>query len=119
MTDVKNLLLTTISNKYANYPVYLQGSMSDEDVYPESFFTYWNNTTDDAAFYDNAETEIIWDIDLNFYSNDPTLVNTIFVALKPILKTAGFIVNGLGYDVLSDEISHTGRGINLLFIDRK
>ena len=28
-------------------------------------------------------------------------------------------VNGSGYDVLSDEKTHTGRGINLLFIERK
>ena len=66
MTDVKNLLIDTLTEEY-NYPVILQGSLSTDDVYPESFFTFWNNNTADEAFFDNEETQTIWDFDLNFY----------------------------------------------------
>jgi hypothetical protein len=118
MVDVKNLLINTLKNEF-NLPVIQQGSMSMDDVYPSAFFTFWNNSTTDDAFYDDTESETIWDFDLNYYSDDPTSVNTILLEAKTLLKGVGFIVNGSGHDVLSDEKTHTGRGINLLFIQRK
>ena len=118
MVDVKLLLINTLTEEF-NLPVIQQGSMSMDEDYPESFFTFWNNTTTDAAFYDDTETETIWDFDLNYYSDDPTSVNTILLEAKTLLKGVGFIVDGSGYDVMSDEKTHTGRGINLLFIERK
>ena len=118
VTDVKTLLINTLTTEY-KFPIYLQGSMSADDVYPDSFFTFWNNTTEDSNFYDNSETQTIWDFDLNFYSNDPVKVNTTLVSVKTLLKNVGFIINGCGYDVLSDEPSHSGRGMNLIYIERK
>lgn len=114
MLDVKQLLLDTIAE--FDYPVYQQGSLSNDDDYPDSFFTFFNNSTADDNFFDNQETITIWDFDLNFYSIDPSLVNSVLMQAKPLLKEAGFIVDGVGYDVLSDEATHTGRGINLLYI---
>ncbi len=114
--DVKGLLIDTLES--FNYPVILQGSLSDEDEFPDSFFTFFNNDTADDAFYDNNETETIWDFDLNFYSNDPSLVNTVLVQAKPLLKVAGFIVDGIGYDVLSNNPTHTGRAINIQYIEK-
>lgn len=116
--DVKTLLINTLDEAF-HLPIYLQGSMSDDDTYPDSFFTFWNNDTDDSAFYNNTETQTIWDFDLNFYSNDPGQVNTILLQAKTLLKGVGFIPDGSGYDVVSDEPTHSGRGINLLFIERK
>ena len=98
--DVKQLLIDTLSS--FNYPIYQQGSMSDSDDYPESFFTFFNNDTSDDDFFDNTETITIWDFDLNIYSNDPDVVNTTLREAKPLLKAVGFIVDGVGYDVLSD-----------------
>lgn len=114
--DVKQLLIDTIAS--FNYPVYQQGSLSNDEGYPDSFFTYFNNSTNDDAFFDNNETRTIWDFDLNIYSLDPSVVNNTLAQAKPLLKAAGFIVNGVGYDVLSDEQTHTGRGINILYIER-
>ena len=114
--DVKQLLIDTLSS--FNYPIYQQGSMSDSDDYPESFFTFFNNDTSDDDFFDNTETITIWDFDLNIYSNDPDVVNTTLREAKPLLKAVGFIVDGVGYDVLSDFETHTGRGINVLYIEK-
>lgn len=116
--DVKMLLINTLSDAY-DYPVIQQGSLSTDDAYPDSFFTFWNNSTNDDAFFDNAETETIWDFDLNFYSIDPDLVNNVLLTAKQTLKSVGFIPDGSGYDVMSDEHTHTGRGMNLLYIERK
>lgn len=114
--DVKQLLIDTIAS--FNYPVYQQGSMSNSDEYPDSFFTFYNNSTNDDVFFDNQETMTIWDFDLNIYSLDPDVVNNTLALAKPLLKAAGFIVNGVGYDVMSDEDTHTGRGINILYIEK-
>ena len=118
MVDVKMLLINTLSAEFP-YPVIQQGSLSTEDAYPSSFFTFFNNSALDDAFFDNTETETIWDFDLNFYSVDPVLVNTILLQAKQKLKAVGFIPDGSGHDVISDEHPHTGRGMNLLYIDRK
>lgn len=114
--NVKQLLIQTLST--FNYPVILHGSLSDEDEFPASFFTFFNNDTADDNFYDNSETETIWDFDLNFYSIDPALVNSVLVEAKPLLKAAGFIVDGKGYDVLSNNPTHTGRAINIQYIEK-
>lgn len=118
MTDVKDLLINTLNENFPNYPVYLQGSLSIDEAYPDSFFTFWNNDSNDEAFFDNKESQTIWDFDLNFYSNDPDLVNIVLLQTKAYLKAVGFIPNGNGYDVMSDEVTHTGRGMNLLFIQK-
>lgn len=114
--NVKDLLIETLSS--FNYPVIQQGSMSDSDEYPDSFFTFFNNDSNDTDFFDNQETRTIWDFDLNIYSNDPEVVNTALIEAKPLLKASGFIVNGAGHDVVSDEQTHTGRGINILYIEK-
>lgn len=117
-TDVKMLLINTLDAEF-HLPVILQGSLSIEDEYPEAFFTFFNNSTSDEAFYDNAETETIWDFDLNYYSKDPVSVNSVLMEARNLLKSVGFIPDGSGYDVLSDEREYTGRGINLFYIERK
>lgn len=99
------------------YPVFLQGSLGD-NPYPESFFTFWNNDSYDEQFYDNVEHSTIWSFDVNFYSVDPALVNSILLDVKRQLKSNGFIVSGAGHDVASDEPTHTGRGLTALYIEK-
>lgn len=97
------------------YPVKIQGSLLPDEPYPDHFFTYWNNDSDGDSHYDNEENAILWDYDLNFYTNDPELVSKKLLEAKALLKKAGFIASGGGYDVASDEPTHTGRGIGLLY----
>ena len=97
------------------YPVKLQGSLLPEERYPDHIFTYWNDSSDGSSFYSNEESAIVWAYSLNFYSVDPLLVNSMLLTAKTLLKEAGFIVHGAGYSVASDEQSHTGRGITVLY----
>lgn len=114
--DVKQLLIDILSE--FDFPVILQGSMSDEDTYPSDFFTFFNNETWDYSFYDNQEYQTIWDFDVNFYSIDPERVNRILLEAKRLLKDSDFVIDGAGYDVISDEETHTGRGMNVLYIQK-
>lgn len=113
---MKDLLIETISS--LGFPIFQQGSLGQDENYPDSFFTFWNNDTVDDKHYDNKPIGYIWDFDLNFYSNDPSLVNTKLLEAKTLLQRVGFVIGGKGYDVPSDEPTHTGRGINVLKIEQ-
>lgn len=110
-----DLLINTLES--LGYPVFLQGSLNDDQVYPASFFTFWNTDAPAVSFYNNSESAIEWAYDVNFYSNDPELVNTKLLEAKKLLKQAGFICTGGGHSVMSDEITHTGRGIDVYYRD--
>ena len=97
------------------YPVKLQGSLLPDESYPDHFFTFWNDSADGVSYYSNNEGAILWAYSLNFYSIDTVLVNTKLLEAKALLKSAGWVVSGAGYDVPSDEATHTGRGISLLY----
>lgn len=113
---MKDLLIKTLET--FGYPVILQGSLGKDETYPDSFFTFWNNDSYDGSHYDNVPIGYIWDFDVNFYSTDPALVNTKLLEAKTKLKQQGFIVPGKGHDVASDEIGWTGRGMNVICVER-
>ena len=106
------------------FPFMRQGSLSPTEAYPDHFFTYWTDDTAGTGFYDNDETCVIWSYSLNFYSINPELVNDMFKIIKgkdtakSLLRKAGFIVAGAGYDVASDEPTHTGRGMTVLYREK-
>lgn len=93
------------------YPYFRQGTMNQEEGYPDSYFTFKNMSSEGSSFYNNEEHKIIWLFIVAFYSNNPNLINTELLSAKNKLKEKGFIVSGKGYDVQSDEPTQTGRGI--------
>lgn len=114
---MKDLLISLLET--FGYPVFLQGTLPPDEPYPESFFTFWNNTSYDSAHFDNNAVRFTWSFDVNFYSTDPALVNSALLNAKALLKENGFIISGKGYDLYSDQPSHTGRGMVALFMDRQ
>lgn len=112
---MKDLLIKTLEP--FGYPIFLQGSLAKDEKYPDSFFTFWNNDTSDGSHYDDTPANYVWNFDLNFYSTDPDKVNSILLEAKQKLIENDFIVSGKGYDIASDEPTHTGRGINVLKIE--
>lgn len=108
--------LTEILESFG-YPVYRQGSMSNDDAYPATFLTFWNNDSLDHSHYDNNEYGSNWDFDVNVYSEDPALTYSVLENVRQALKDDGWIVVGKGHDVVSDEATHTGRGFNVIYLE--
>lgn len=98
-------------------PVDRQGSMSSHDEYPETFITFWNNDTPDHAHYDNQEYGTEWDFNVYVYSSDPAITYSLLSDIRAALKAAGWIPTSKGFDVESDEQTHTGRGIRVLYLE--
>lgn len=100
------------------YPVLKQGTFAPTEIYPESFFTFWNNDSPDGSFYDNTHHRTDWYYSINFYSTDPELTYTVLRKAKEELKSRNFITQGNGYDVISDAETHTGRGMDVIYVNR-
>lgn len=112
---MQNLLIQILET--FKFPILRQGSLNPDEPYPETFFTFWNNSTDDNSHYNNKVNNYVWDFDLNVYSTNPEKVNSLLIEAKKELEKNNFIVNGKGHDVASDEPTHTGRGINVKIIE--
>lgn len=97
------------------YPVMLQGSLGTDTNYPSAFFTFWQNDSFDGSHYDDDARSEIFNYDVNFYAANPSLVYSKLKEAKKLLKENDFIISGSGYTVSSDEPTHTGRGMNVLY----
>lgn len=115
---MEDLIISTLTEAFS-LPVLLQGSLGADEKYPDTFFTFWCVDNVDKSHYDNDVTSYEWEYDLNCYSTDPlTVTNTIREAVK-VLKSAGFVISGKGHDVASDEPTHTGKGIKILYLEEE
>lgn len=113
---MEDTLISLLKTEY-KLPVIRQGSLGADDAYPDSFFTFWENSSYDASHYDNAAIGCVHSYDVNFYSNNPETTYTTSRSAIALLKANGFIVSGTGYDVASDEDTHTGRGFQALYAE--
>lgn len=111
---MEDLLIETLES--FGFPVILQGSLLPDEPYPDHFFTFWNNNSYGESYYDNDEKSTVYNYDVNFYSVNPEWVYSKLRAAKVALKRVGFITSGDGYSVMSDEPTHDGRGINVLYL---
>lgn len=111
---MEDLLIETLES--LKFPVRLQGSLLPDEPYPEHFFTFWNDESDSDKFYDNSETAIVYHYSVNFYSINPEWVYSKLRKAVNKLKQKGFIVSGDGHSVPSDEPTHDGRGIEVIYV---
>lgn len=94
--------------------LFLQGTLNPNDAYPATFVTFWTNSTDDNAHFDNGVKSVDWAFTVILYSDNPATVNTKPAEIRNALKAAGFIPQGKGNDVMSDEPTHTGWAMDFI-----
>ena len=110
--------LIDILEKHCPSNVYLQGTMNPDEQYPAEFVTFWIPSTEDGAHYDNAVAAVDWTVYVIYYSSDPTQVNTKPFEIAADLKAAGFVQQGKGNDILSDEPTHTGWTMDFVYPEK-
>lgn len=100
-----------------NVPVIRQGSLAPDQAYPDTFFTFWNNDESEHSAYDNETANVDYDFDVNVYSTNPDTAYSLIKQSMELLKQNGWIIATRGYDVSSDEITHVGRGMEILYLN--
>jgi hypothetical protein len=100
------------------YPVFRQGSLAENEPYPSTFFTFWNNGEWTASSYDNRTKFVSHDFDVNVYADDPTKVYELLRQACTLLKNNGYGIPDRGHDLASDVQTHTGRGMNVTYLQR-
>lgn len=97
-------------------PVIRQGSLAPTDPYPDTFFTFWNNEESEHSSYDNDAVLLDNSFDVNVYSTSPAKVYQLIREAASLLKQNGWVILVRGYDAMSDEVTHTGRGMQVGFL---
>lgn len=111
---MEDILINLLSS--FKYPVIRQGSLAPDAKYPETFFTFWNNTETEISAYNNQTFTVVYNYDVNVYSSDPEKVYNLLKSARNLLKKNGWQAPERGHDLASDEITHTGRGIEVTYI---
>ena len=112
---MKNKLISVLES--VGFPVFLQGSLSPDEIYPETFMTFWNFETPETMFYDNEAHSAVWGFWVYLYSSDPEIVETETEKVRKLLKENGFILQGRGEDANSGRETHTGRMLTLYYME--
>ncbi len=101
------------------FEVYEQGSFTRTEEYPDNFFTYWNDATEDIEHYDNKESACAWYFTIDFYATNPLVADAMIEEAKKRLVNNGWIVDGKGRDIYSDSKKHSGRRIETVFEEKE
>lgn len=99
-------------------PYFRQGSFSDDEELPESFFTFWNADTPEAGYYDNKAHSAVWFWYVNFYTKDASLLYTKLEQFITMAKEKGFITAGKPKDIASGEPNYLGRYVQIKYIEQ-
>ena len=103
---MKDLIITTL--EALGYEVSLQGTMPEDEPYPESFITFQIIGSPEQDFFDGVPMGTRWEIQVFFYTSNPALMSTVPTEIYNAMKAVGFIPQGKGFDIPSDEPTHTG-----------
>lgn len=111
-TSVEGTLISLLES--FGFPVYRQGSVTES--YPENYFTFWEDEETGNAYYDNLTVGVRYKYSVYFYSVDPANTYSYIHQVRALLKQNGWTIQTRGYDVESDEQTHTGRGLDIVYL---
>lgn len=98
-------------------PVFLQGSLGENEPYPEKFITYWISDSEDESHYDDRVHTVIWYATIIFYSRDMLEIADFSKQIRNLLEEAGFIPQGKGNLIPSDEPGWVGYGVDFVYVE--
>ena len=114
-TSIEGALISLLES--FGFPVYRQGSVTEG--YPDNFFTFWEDEEIGNAYYDNLTVGVRYKYSVYFYSNNPANTYSYIHQARTALKQSGWVIPNRGYDVASGEPTHTGRGIDIIYLNHE
>lgn len=88
--------------------VFLQGTMNADEEYPSEFCTYHVSDSDLDGYYSNEADRVVWSVSVAYYTNDARKILTEPPKIIKKLKAAGYMPQGVGNDLLTDDKYHVG-----------
>lgn len=118
---MENKLVDILSNLELeqDIDVILQGSLDSVNDYPDNFFTYWNWETPREGYYDNKHSKVHWGYQISAYSTDRKFLLEMMEQAIKKLEDNNFIIDSEGEDIACESKNHTGKMIEILFIEKK
>lgn len=113
----KDLLVSTLNTIQPG--VKIQGTYQEGEEYPDTFITFFTIDVPELKHHDDEVSSWEWNFQVMNYSTNPDTVQTQADSIRSALKAAGFIPQGKGQDLLSDEPTHTGWAQDFKFIEYK
>lgn len=95
----------------------LQGTLAQDTPYPAEFVTFWTDYTADNSHFDNGVKSVDYHFTVIYYTSDPALISSRPKEIINALRPAGFIPQGVGQDIPSDEETHTGWAMEFLCVE--
>lgn len=92
-----------------------QGSYAEDEEIPESFYTFWNQSSEFEMHYNNTPYACNWEWLVFYYTKD---VSTLYIGLEKFIEKAiekGFFVEGKGKDISCDEVDYVGRYLKITY----
>lgn len=94
-------------------PIYRQGSLADDEEYPdETFCTYWMRADDLDDWYDNRPRKRKIVCDINIYSNDYDTMSQKIQKIRDDCIENDIVTSSIR-DLASDDANYTGQGITV------
>lgn len=106
-------------NLSQEFDVILQGSLSEDDIEPDHFFTYWCWDNARGEIYDNQHNKNDIGYQIEAYSTDRTfLLEMVNTAITKLEENNFIIVSDVTDSVSSDKF-HTAKTFDIYFINKK
>ena len=94
-----------------------QGSFSESENIPDTYFAFWNLDTPEDGFYDNNPTRAVWHWQVYLYTKDPSIMYSKMDELIALARQSGFVPDGRAWDIPTDEPGYVGRSVRLLYVE--
>lgn len=108
-----------VDDETITYTAYRQGSIPQDQTYPDTFFTFWLNNELEHSSYDNGTSNVTYDFDVYVYSTDIERCLNLLDRARKKLKENGWIIIVRSFDAFSDEITHVGTGMQVCYLKQE
>jgi len=99
------------------FDVWEQGSVPKN--MPDSYITFWENTTFDNLNADNQTLEIVYPFTVIYYTTEWDSINPVFENIVSLLKSKNYIASGMGFPIDSGIDKYKARCIEVQKIERR